>query len=353
MPEDIRRHRPSDAIVRSIVAQGFNLVQGRGEGAASIARRAWPNDPRTLEFLTTRAASAPASTTATGWAAELALPAVADLITGLGPASAGSGLIRRAISLELGNSASIFVPTLTASAGDVGFIAEGAPIPIRQLLIGGPILTAKKFAVGFALNREVFEHSTPSAERLVRAAVDEAMALRLDTALFDALPGDDIRPGGMLNGVAAIAATAGGSSEAMIADLAALTSAVSAVGGADIAFVCSPARALKIALRSNTPLPMPVLASGAIADDVVIAVALRALAIAVDPEADVSVAAEAVIHSEDTSPLAIATAGTPNTVAAPATSLWQVDAFGVRLILRVTWALRAVGAVAFIAGTTW
>ena len=38
-----------------------------------------------------------------------------------------------------------------------------------------------------------------------------------------------------------------------------------------------------------------------------------------------------ILHMEDTAPLAICTAGSPNTVAAPARSLWQTDCIAVRL----------------------
>jgi len=56
--------------------------------------------------LVTRAAVAPATTTTTGWASQLAVASVADLLVSLGPASTGSELLRRAVQLEFNNSAS-------------------------------------------------------------------------------------------------------------------------------------------------------------------------------------------------------------------------------------------------------
>src|SRR5262249_45744109 len=69
-------------------------------------------------------------------------------------------------------------------------------------------------------------------------------------------------------------------------------------------------------------------------------------------EPEITASDAAVIHQE-TSPSPIGTVGTPNLVAAPSRSLFQTDTIGIRLILRATWALRAPGAVAWIANTTW
>jgi hypothetical protein len=56
---------------------------------------------------------------------------------------------------------------------------------------------------------------------------------------------------------------------------------------------------------------------------------------------------------EDTTPLAIGTAGTPATVAAPTRSFWQTDTLGIRMIMQMNWALRRTGMVQYITGVTW
>ena len=53
------------------------------------------------------------------------------------------------------------------------------------------------------------------------------------------------------------------------------------------------------------------------------------------PRFDVS--DQATVHMEDTTPLAISTVGSPNTVAAPVRSLWQTDCIGVRMLLDLNW----------------
>src|SRR4051812_1235320 len=86
VPEDVRsRGRPSDHLIRLIVAQGRNRYSG--EDPERVAATTWPDD-RVVRLLT-RAASGPATTTTSGWANVLATTVVSDLIVSLGPASAG------------------------------------------------------------------------------------------------------------------------------------------------------------------------------------------------------------------------------------------------------------------------
>jgi len=70
-----------------------------------------------------------------------------------------------------------------------------------------------------------------------------------------------------------------------------------------------------------------------------------------EPRFDVS--DSATVHMEDTTPLAISSSGTPNTVAAPVRSFWQTDTLGIRMIMPLNWAFRRAGMVAYITGTTW
>jgi hypothetical protein len=57
-----------------------------------------------------------------------------------------------------------------------------------------------------------------------------------------------------------------------------------------------------------------------------------------DPRFDVS--DQATLHMEDTTPLAIGTAGAPPTVAAPVQSMFQTDTLALRMILPMSWAMR-------------
>jgi hypothetical protein len=327
-------------------------MSGACPGAEKVAAERWPDDQVTLAI--TKAATSPASLTTSGWASQLATTAVADFVGSLGPASAGATLLKRGLQLSFDSAGGISVPGIIADAGEIGFVAEGAPIPAAQLTVAGPTLTPRKFARLVTFTRETLSHSTPTVESLVRTALTESVALALDTALFDATAGDATRPAGLRNGIAAIAGTAGGGFAALLADLQALTAAVGAISGnGQIVLVGSSMRIATLRLTVAGELGFDLMTSSALADDELIAVAPNALASAVDPEPRFKTSTETVIHQEDATPLAIGTAGSPNTVAAPARSLWQTDTVGLRLILRVAWALRNAGGVAWAESLTW
>ena len=90
------------------------------------------------------------------------------------------------------------------------------------------------------------------------------------------------------------------------------------------------------------------LATGTIA-----AIAVNAIAAAVDPVPSMDASTESILHHEDGTPLAIGTAGSPATVAAPVRRLFQTDSIGLRAIFNVSWGLRTTGAVAWLTGITW
>src|SRR5262249_46280359 len=158
---------------------------------------------------------------------------VADLLSGLGPASAGSELLRRGTVLAFDGAAKITVPGITAVATNASFVGQAAPIPVRQLTVGaGASLEPHKFASIITLSREMIESS--NAEQLVRLAMVDSLAAALDVALFGNTAGDATRPPGLLYNVTPITATTGGGVAAQWKDIAALVAAVSPVSGLNI-----------------------------------------------------------------------------------------------------------------------
>jgi hypothetical protein len=62
----------------------------------------------------------------------------------------------------------------------------------------------------------------------------------------------------------------------------------------------------------------------------------------------------ATLHEENTTPLPISSAGTPNVVAAPVRSLFQTYTWALRMILDVDWVkLNSVGPVQELTGVAW
>src|SRR5262245_45629924 len=105
VPEDLARNARDARSnnVRSFMrAAAAHAVAGFAGGASlplQVAARLWPGDRGVGETLT-RAASASAMTTTTGWAAELGHSVIADLLTQLGRASAAAALIDLALKLS-------------------------------------------------------------------------------------------------------------------------------------------------------------------------------------------------------------------------------------------------------------
>jgi HK97 family phage major capsid protein len=207
-------------VVRAVLASAKSVFEP-DRNAYRVARAAWPGDRQTLDFVT-RAASTPATTTGTGWAAEIAHTVVEDLLVSLGPASAGSELLRRGTVLTFDGAAKLSVPSLVAAATNAGFVGQLAPIPVRQLSVNaGASLEPHKFATIVTLSREMIDSS--NAEQLVRLALVDSLAAALDVALFGTTAGDATRPPGLLYGVTPITAKTGGGFSAVWADIAAVT----------------------------------------------------------------------------------------------------------------------------------
>jgi hypothetical protein len=374
--------RPSDTLVRAVAALVLNRIEKRG--VEQYVQQHWPKD-EALELMlkaitepnalihydplarnphplssrgpltaaqVLKAATSPATTTTSGWASQLAGTAVADFLLNLGPASAGSQLLKLGPQFTFGAAGAILVPGAVASADKAAFVTEGSPIPVEQLALSGPTLTPRKFGTISVFTRELFEHSTPTIESFVRLVLSESIGIALDTALFDATAGDATRPAGLRDGISATtASTATPDTDAMYEDLSTLVGAVAPVAGASpIIIVASPRQAAAIKLR-HPNLDYTVLASNGLAAGIVLAVASNALVSAVDPLPRVDMAADGALHLEDAAPLAIAP--TPMPITAPVRSLFQTDTLGIRLRMELSWALRTTSGLAWTQAVAW
>jgi len=353
LPPDGPRIRTGHlSLMRAITSMLIAHVDS--DHSPAVLRKNWPGD-KTAELLL-KAATSPATTNTATWAGELAMTAVADFLLSLGPISAGAQLLRRGVQLQFGGAASIRVPGVVAAASNAGFVAEAAPIPVRQLALSGPTLEPRKFATICTFTRESFQHSLPTVESLTRLTLSEGFAAALDAALFDSTAGDATRPPGLLNGISPLTASNDPDAlQAMRLDVAKLAGAVAAVAGdgSAIALVASPAQAVSLVLWGSGNLIYPVYGSSALAAGTCIAIATNALCSAVDPAPRFDISRASAMHMVDTSPAAIGTPGTPAVVAAPTRSLFQTDTIGLRLCLEVSWALRTSSGIAYMTGTGW
>ena len=339
------RLRPADNLIRAATALVF--AQAKGGAADNVLRSLYGDDdvsPVLLRAVTTGATIGDA-----GWAGSLAAQGVPDFVGSLGPVSAASVLIQRGLQLRFENeNSSVSVPGIVSSANGAGYVAEGAPIPVRRLPVGALVLSPRKLASITLISHETVRRT--NIEVIVRQALTKSAGLALDAAMLGTAPGDATRPAGLRNGVTALTATAGGGDAAMMRDLGNLAAAVAPVAGSQIAFVAAPSEAVKVSLRANPTFPYPVLASGALAAGTVMALAVNALASAVDPVPKLDASRSATVHMEDATPAHIGTAGG---VAAPTQSAFQTAQIALRLQLTASFGLRAAGAVAWIGGATW
>jgi hypothetical protein len=337
------RRAVATPIVRAVLAHArAGYTPDRNPSA--IARKTWPQDRDTLSIIN-RAATAPARTDTAGWAQELAVNHVSELLIALGPTSAGSQLLRRANMLTLGRFESVKVPALVASASNASFIGEGGAIPIRQLDTSKSVtLTPKKFASGFDLTRELI--SSSNAESLVRMVMVNSVALSLDVVLFSNAAATAVAPPGLLYNIVPLVPSTGGGQTAFVDDIAALAGSVATVGGLDLVFVAGPSEAVKILLNAGPRFTFPVLASSALAATKTVACfAPVAIVAAADPAPDIEESRTAVVHMSDTP--------TDISDATPVKSMFQLDSSAFRVIFDVDWGLLNPGGAAVINGVTW
>jgi hypothetical protein len=329
--------------------------------AAAIAAEDYGNDPGLLRALAApgmigKAASGPARTDTAGWAAELATSGTLETLQIIAPNSVYAQLSQRpgAIRVDISGRASIKVPTRTPTPTlSAPFVAEGAPIPVRQLGLSSATIAPRKCAVISQFTEEMLKRSAPSVELVIRAAMEYDTAAAIDGVLLGTAAASAVAPAGILNGVTPTTATAGGGLAAFAGDVRALALAIEASGPliAPVLIMSSTSALLLGTLTQNVTLP--IVASPTVPAKQLIMVDAANFASAEGDQPDISTSSEVTLHQEDTTPLAISTAGAPPTIAAPTASMFQINAVAIRLIQDVTWGMTRAGRVAVVNNVTW
>jgi HK97 family phage major capsid protein len=211
-------------------------------------------------------------------------------------------------------------------------VAEGAPIPVRQGAFSSQTFTPKKMAVISTFTREIAEHSTPAIEGLIRNAIQEDTSVALDTVLLDATAASTTRPAGLRNGVSTLTATSGGGFAALVGDLKQFVAALITASNGNLrqpVWIMNEIQALSIATTQNAggdfPFAMrrstrtasraiPVILSSTVTAGMVLLVDAADFVVIEGGAPRFDVSDQATLHMEDTTPLAIGTAGSPNTL---------------------------------------
>jgi HK97 family phage major capsid protein/HK97 family phage prohead protease len=320
----------------------------------------------------TKAASAAAMTTVTGWAKELAQQVVVDFMEILKVGSVLGPLSSMGLTLGFGRNAKIIIPTRSRTPTIAGsFVGEGLPIPVRQGAFTSLPLTPMKLAVITVWTREMDEHSIPAIQGLLRDAVVYDTSVAVDSVLLDANAATTIRPAGILNGVSGLTPTAGGGFTALTGDIKQLSGALLTGTLGNVrkpVWLMNPQQVNSAMFTIATGAGVfpyrdeisqgrlgswPIIQSGTVPAGTVIAIdAADFVSITGDgPRFEIS--DQATLHFEDTTPTDISTAGTPAVVAFPTKNMFQTDMLALRMIMPMTWAIRRTGVVSWVAGVTW
>jgi HK97 family phage major capsid protein len=243
-------------------------------------------------------------------------------------------------------------------------------IPVRQGAFSSQTLTPKKVAVISTWTREMNDHSIPAIEGLLREAVQVDTAVAIDTVLIDANPATTIRPAGLLNGVGATSATAGGGLAALIGDLKALTQALMASTYGNVrspVWLMNPGDLISASLTSaaNTGIfpfrdeitrgtlgGIPYVKSVTMPLHQMVLVDAADFVVIGGDAPRLEISDQATLHMEDTAPLDLV-AGSPAVVAAPQKSLFQTDSLALRMVMPLNWVQRRAGTIAWTQTMTW
>jgi HK97 family phage prohead protease len=317
----------------------------------------------------TRAASAPATMTTSGWADTLATTTYGEFLDLLYPGSIYGPLSAKGFRATLGRYAVLSMPTRATTPTVAGsFVAEGAPIPVRQAAFTPITIGLKKMAVISSYTREIAEHSNPQIEGILRSLIAEDTSIAIDTILVDANAATSIRPAGLRSGVAGLTPTAGGGFVALVGDIKQMIAVLASANSLrQPVWIMNPAQSNSIGLTAtaNGVFPFkqeidgnmlqgyPVIVSSTMPSGTVILLDAADFMSVSGDDPRFEVSDQATLHMEDTTPLAIGTPGSPAVVAAPVRSMFQTDSLALRMILPMNWAMRRAGVIAWVAAVTW
>ncbi len=364
----VKDSEKADLLVKSAVCAFDAFVKRIPVEAAMVARYGDDEVVKAVVDITTKSAQSPAFTNVAGWAQELvrdSYGAFMDLLR-------GTSVIPQVpmMNFEFQGANSIKIPMRNAASPNLAgaFRAEGSPIRVGALSLTSATLSPKSLGVIATFSQELMDRSTPQIEAIVRNAMIQDTADSLDSAYLGSTAGSTTVPAGLQTYATGsnTAASAGATTANIISDLRGrLQQQASLNMGARPVWVMNPARwyAVQLAVTAagtlafpeasqNRLIGIPVIVSTNVPSAIVYL--LDASQIAFAGGAPRFLGTEvATIHEEDTTPLAIGTAGTPNVVAAPVRSLFQTNSAALRTVWELDWKVLRTGAIQTITATAW
>lgn len=301
-----------------------------------------------------KAAVDPATTTGTGWAAELVRDGYAEFLELLRPMSVYARM--PGVSALLGRNGKLIVPGMTSGAGG-SWVGEGAPISVRAAVFNRQEMSPYKLGVITVQTREIMERSDPSSDVLIRDSMVKDTAIVLDTTFVSAdaaSPG--VSPAGIRNGVTPIDGTPVGATNTIEEIDAFLSAAIGACLAANmdtnLVWMMNPLTKLQLRTRSTATgtypyrdeldsgmlMGYPVLDSNTVPSTAIVLVHAGSLYKLNEGSITMSMSTEAALEYDDA----------PSSPQATVRSLWQEDSVGLRLIMPASWGVMRTDAVQVI-----
>jgi hypothetical protein len=324
----------------AVMASVGPLVGGRSpeKVAQSVG-----GDAGQVAGLILRSAVSGATTTASGWAAELASRGVSDFLTHLSPASAMAEVIRRGAVIPLDDYASISLP-YRAPVAVGSWVAEAKPIAAGALTLSSTILSPHKAGILVVFSRELAQ--TSAAETVFTTMLRAAAGATIDTLYLSTTAGSADNAEGLLHGLSGLTSTG-----SALGDLGLLAKTCQGTDGSGTTvFVTTPALAAELSLRNDIRPGTIILGSVAVPAGRIIGIDPAGIAHTVNPVPVIDASEEAVLHMSDT-PVDIGTAGP--TVAAPSQSMFQTSQIVLRTLIDLGWVKWRADSVQYIDSVTW
>jgi hypothetical protein len=295
--------------------------------------------------LTTKAASAPGTTSDATWAAPLATYGIgAEALTLLRDASIVGRLEGQLRRVPFRTR----VPRETGTGTGGAWVGETLATPVKATVYDELLQDVYKAGVIVVLTKELLKLGDPVAERAVRETVIAGVAAFLDQQFLDPTVTRIayVRPASITNGATAITST-GTTAAQMNADLAALLAAVTTPG--PLVWTMKPTTAYRIAATiggtagadiPRTLFGIPLVVSSTSPPQITL-LDPRQILYSDDGALDLSLSEEALLEM-DSAPTS------PPVAATVMTSLWQLDLWGVKAMRYVAWLRAQTGAVAYM-----
>jgi len=316
-----------------------------------VAKTHYKDEPEIA--LLTKAVSAPAQAGTAGWAQELVQDTWGEFLELLRDTSVYAQLPGNRLNFD--GFGKITLPRQQGrGALASSFIAEGAPIPVKQGVVDSVDLQPKGLKVISSFTRELALRSNPSIEAMIRSQIMGDTSEVLDTHFMGTTVRDAINPGGIQDaaeiGAGNIATSAGVTLANILADTKTMITNLTTNRFTNAVWVINPVHVLglmdiqdpasgiftfKSELSSGMFRGFPYISSGNVPQGVVALIADNAFAFASEYGPVIDMSTSASLHYEDTTPAPLVdNTGVALTdisdVANPVRSLFQTDSLALR-----------------------